>query len=44
MSSDNRTIVGADTDGYYRITVVSGDRIEKCYVQNSAAPRQATAS
>ena len=41
MSSDNKTILGADTDGYYRITVVSADRIEKCYVQNSAGPRQA---
>jgi hypothetical protein len=41
MSSDNKTILGADTDGYYRLTVVSADRIEKCYVQNSAGPRQA---
>jgi hypothetical protein len=41
MSSDNKTILGADTDGYYRISVVSADRIEKCYVQNSSGPRQA---
>jgi hypothetical protein len=33
--------LGADTDGYYRVTVASADRIEKCYVQNSAGPRQA---
>lgn len=30
-SEDNKTIVGADTDGYYRITLVSPDRMEKCY-------------
>src|SRR5262249_31708708 len=41
MASDNKTIVGADTDGYYRITVVSADRIEKCYAQNAIRPRQA---
>lgn len=41
MSSDNKTIVGADSDGYYLITVVSTDRIEKCYTQNKIGPRQA---
>ena len=41
LSADNRTIVGADTDGYYRITVVSADRIEKCYAQNATGPRRA---
>jgi hypothetical protein len=41
MSSDNKTILGADTDGYYLITVVSADRIEKCYAQNQIGPRQA---
>ena len=40
MQSDNRTIVGADTDGYYQITVLSADQIEKCYAQAGAAPRQ----
>jgi hypothetical protein len=38
IAGDNRSIVGADVDGYFRITVVSKDRIEKCYVQNAAAP------
>lgn len=28
ISSDNKTILGADTDGYYLITIVSSDRIE----------------
>jgi hypothetical protein len=41
MSSDNTTILGADTDGYYLITVVSPDRIEKCYAQNKIGPQQA---
>jgi hypothetical protein len=41
LSSDNKTIVGADTDGYYRITIMSPDRIEKCYAQSAANPRGA---
>jgi hypothetical protein len=42
LSSDNKTILGADTDGYYRITIVAPDRIEKCYVQSAAnSPRHA---
>ena len=41
LSSDNKTIVGADTDGYYRITIMSPDRIEKCYAQSAASPRRA---
>jgi hypothetical protein len=32
---------GADTDGYYRITIRSPDRIEKCYAQSAASPRRA---
>jgi hypothetical protein len=39
--SGNKTIVGTDTDGYYRITVVSADWIEKCDIQSAAGPRQA---
>ena len=41
LAADNRTIIGADTDGYYRITIVSADRIEKCYAQSATGPRQA---
>src|SRR5215510_3901300 len=33
--------LAADTDGYYRITIVSADRIEKCYAQSATGPRQA---
>jgi len=38
ISSDNKTIVGADADGYYRITLVSPDRMEKCYTHNATSP------
>ena len=38
MASDNKTIVGADMDGYFRITLVSPDRMEKCYTQNGDQP------
>jgi hypothetical protein len=38
MASDNRTIVGADMDGYFRITLVSPDRMEKCYTHNTTSP------
>ncbi len=38
IASDNRSIVGADMDGYFRVTLLSRDRIEKCYVQNAATP------
>ena len=38
ISSDNRSIVGADMDGYFRITLISPDRMEKCYVHNGTSP------
>jgi hypothetical protein len=38
LASDNRSIVGADVDGYFRITLVGPDRMEKCYVHNGASP------
>jgi hypothetical protein len=38
IASDNKTIVGSDVDGYYHITLVSPDRIEKCYTQNGTSP------
>jgi hypothetical protein len=31
--------VGADTDGYYRIAILSADQIEKCYAQNAGDRR-----
>jgi hypothetical protein len=38
ISSDNKSIVGADTDGYFRITMLGPDRMEKCYVHNGLSP------
>jgi hypothetical protein len=38
IASDNRSIVGADMDGYFRITLISPDRMEKCYVHNGVGP------
>ena len=38
IASDNKSIVGADMDGYFRITILSPDRMEKCYAQNAARP------
>ena len=38
IASDNKSIVGADMDGYFRITLLSPDRMEKCYAQNAARP------
>lgn len=38
IASDNKTIVGADLDGYFRITLVAPDRMEKCYVHNGVSP------
>jgi hypothetical protein len=38
IASDNKTIVGADMDGYFRITLLAPDRMEKCYVHNGTSP------
>jgi hypothetical protein len=38
LTSDNRTILGADADGYFRVTLTGRDRIEKCYVHNGLSP------
>jgi hypothetical protein len=38
ISSDDKSIVGADMDGYFRITLLSPDRMEKCYVHNGTSP------
>jgi hypothetical protein len=41
IASDDKSIVGADIDGYFRITILSPDRMEKCYAQNAARPSRA---
>lgn len=38
IASDNKSILGADMDGYFHITLVSADRMEKCYVHNGTSP------
>ena len=38
IASDNKSIVGADMDCYFRISLLSPDRMEKCYAQNAARP------
>jgi len=40
IASDNKSIVGADMDGYFRITLISPDRMEKCYAHNGTGPTQ----
>jgi hypothetical protein len=42
ISSDNKSILGADMDGYFRITLLSPDRMEKCYVHNGTSPTHST--
>jgi len=38
MSSDNKSIIGSDTDGSFRITLLASDRMEKCYTHNGLGP------
>ena len=38
ISADNKSIIGVDTDGYFRMTVLSADRIEMCYAHNGLSP------
>jgi hypothetical protein len=38
IASDNKSIIGADLDGYFRIILISPDRMEKCYVHYGVSP------
>ncbi len=38
IASDNKTIVGSDMDGSFRITLISPDRMEKCYTHDGTSP------
>ena len=38
FASDGKTIIGADTDGYYHMTLASADRLEVCYAHNGLSP------
>src|SRR5688572_11145327 len=38
VASDGKTIVGSDTDGSLRMTLVSADRMELCYTHSGLSP------
>ena len=38
IASDGKTIIGADTDSYYHMTLASADRLEVCYAHNGLSP------
>jgi hypothetical protein len=38
ISSDNKSIIGSDTDGSFRITLLAPDPMEKCYTHNGLSP------
>jgi len=38
IATDGRTIVGADNDGIHTMTLVSPDRIERCYAHAGTSP------
>lgn len=38
MSADNRTLLGADSDGFQRLMILSEDRMEACFVMNGQSP------
>ena len=38
ISQDNRMVFGADTDGHYRLTILTPDRMENCYTHSALSP------
>jgi hypothetical protein len=38
IAADGKTIMGADTDGYYTMSVQSPDRMEMCYAHAGISP------
>jgi hypothetical protein len=38
ISRDNRTVVGADTDGQHQLTILGPDRMEQCYTHSALSP------
>ena len=38
ISRDNRSVLGADTDGEHRLTVLGPDRMEMCYTHSALSP------
>jgi hypothetical protein len=42
IAADNKTVVGSDSDGYFLLTLLSGDRMDKCYVHSGISPSKST--
>lgn len=42
IASDGKTIIGADNDGAHYMTIVSPDRIERCYAHPATSPSGST--
>jgi hypothetical protein len=38
ISADNKSVVGADGDGYFKVTLLGPDKMEKCYVHSGLSP------
>ena len=38
ITADGKTIMGADTDGYFNMSVQSPDRMEMCYAHAGMSP------
>ena len=38
ISADNKSIIGADMDGYFKVTLLGPDKMEKCYVHAGMGP------
>lgn len=38
ISADNKSIIGADTDGHFQMNVISLNRIEMCYAHSGLSP------
>jgi hypothetical protein len=38
ISADNKSIIGSDTDGSFRIMLLAPDRMEKCYTHTGFSP------
>jgi hypothetical protein len=38
IAADNKTIIGADLDGYQFMTVVSADEMQRCYTHAGVSP------
>ena len=38
IAADGKTVIGADTEGFYHITLLSPDRLELCYAHSGVSP------